>query len=90
MPQAVNCMQILFADDTCLVFSGLFLTFLAKIINKTLQSLSIWFDSTKFMVNPFKFNFLIMPPKINKYVPQTNIFLNNKYCSVFFSTLHKY
>ena len=41
MPQAVNCMSILFADNTCLVFSNPKLTFLTKIMNKELQSLSI-------------------------------------------------
>ena len=45
MPQAVNCMPILFADDTCLIFSAPNLTFLTKILNKELQSLSTWFNS---------------------------------------------
>ena len=47
MPQAVTCIPILFADDTCLVFSAPNLTSLTKIMNEKLQSLSIWFDSNK-------------------------------------------
>ena len=72
MPQAVNCMPILFADDTCLVFSATDLTSLTKIMNKELQSLSVWFDFNKLMVNFSKSNFLIVPPKLNKSFPQTN------------------
>ena len=46
-------------------------------MNKEIQSLSIWFDSNKLMANPSKSNFVIVPPKLNKPFPQTNIFLNN-------------
>ena len=46
-------------------------------MNIKLQNLSIWFDSNKLTVNPSKSNFLIVPPKLNKPFPQTNIFLNN-------------
>ena len=74
MPQEVNCMPIHLADNTCLVFSAPDLTSLTKIMNKELQSLSIWFDSYKFAVNPSKSNFLIIPPKLNKPFPQTNAF----------------
>ena len=77
MPQAVNCMPILFADDTCLIFTAPNLASLTTIINKELQNLSIWFDSNKLIVNPSKSNFLIIPPKLNKPFPQTNVFLNN-------------
>ena len=77
MPQAVNCMPILFADDTCLIFTGPNLASLTTIMNKELQNLSFWFDSNKLTVNPSKSNFLIIPPKLNKSVPQTNIFLND-------------
>ena len=77
MPQAVNCMPILFADDTCLIFTAPNLASLTTIINKELQNLSIWFDFNKFMVNPSKSNFLIIPPKLNKPFLQTNVFLNN-------------
>ena len=77
MPQAVNCMPILFADDTCLIFSALNLASLTTIMNKELQHRSIWFDSNKLTVNPSKSNFLIIPPKLNKPFPQTNVFLNN-------------
>ena len=77
MPQAVNCMLILFADDTCLIFTALNLASLTTIMNKELQNLSIWFDSNKLAVNPSKSNFLIIPPKLNKPFPQTNVFLNN-------------
>ena len=66
MPQAFNCMPILFADDTCLVFSAPNLTYLTKIMNKKLQSLSIWFDSNKLIVNPSKSNLPNYPPKLNK------------------------
>ena len=47
------------------------------IMNKELQNLSIWFDSNKLTVNRSKSNFLIIPPKLNKPFPQTNVFLNN-------------
>ena len=77
MPQAVNCMPILFSDGTCLVFSAPNLASLTIIINKELLSLSIWFDSNKLTVNSFKSNFLIIPPKLNKTFPQTNAFLND-------------
>ena len=77
MPQAVNCMPILFADDTCLIFSAPNLAFFTTTMNKELQNLSIWFDSNKLTVNPSKSNFLIITPKLNKPFPQTNIFLNN-------------
>ena len=77
MPQAVNCMPILFADDTWLIFSVPDLISLIKIIKKELQSLSIWFDSNKLTANPSKSNFLIVPPKLNKPFPQTNVFLHN-------------
>ena len=77
MPQAVNCMPILFADDTCLIFTAPNHASLTTIMNKELQNLSIWFDSNKLIVNPSKSNFLIIPPKLNKPFPQTNVFLNN-------------
>ena len=77
MPQAVNCMPILFADDTCLIFTVPDFASLTTIMNKELQNLLIWFDSNKLTVNPFKSNFLIIPPKLNKPFPQTNVFLNN-------------
>ena len=63
MPQAVNCMPILFADDTCLIFTAPNLASLTTIMNKELQNLSIWFDSNKLIVNPSKSNVLIIPPK---------------------------
>ena len=62
MPQAVNCMPILFADDTCLVFSAPDLTSLIKILNKELQNLPIWFNFNKLTVNPSKCKFLIYFP----------------------------
>ena len=74
MPQAVNCMPILFADDTCLIFSAPNLAFLTTIMNKELQNLTIWFDFNKLTVNSSKSNFLILPPKLNKPFPQTNVF----------------
>ena len=77
MPHAVNCMPILFADDTCLIFTAPNLASLTAIMNKELQTLSIWFDSNKLTVNTSKSNFLIIPPKLNKPCPQTNVFLNN-------------
>ena len=77
MLQAVNCMPILFADDTCLIFTAPNLASLTTIMNKEPQNLSIWLDFTKFTVNPSKSNFLIIPPKLNKLFPQTNDFLNN-------------
>ena len=77
MPQAVNCMPILFADDTCLIFRAPNLASLTTIMNKEHQNLSIWFDSNKLTVNPSKSNFLIIPAKLNKPFPQTNVFLNN-------------
>ena len=77
MPQAVNCMPILFADDTCLIFTAPNLASLTTIMNTELQNLSNWFDSNKLTVNSSKSNFLIIPPKLNKPFPQTNVFLNN-------------
>ena len=70
-------MPILFADDTCLIFTAPNLASFTTIMNKELQNLSIWFDSNKLTINPSKFNFLIIPPKLNKPFPQTNVFLNN-------------
>ena len=58
MPQAV----ILFADDTCLIFTAPNLASLTTIMNTELQNLLIWFDSNKLMVNLCKSNFLIIPP----------------------------
>ena len=77
MPQAVNCMLILFADDTCLIFTAPNLASLTTIMNTELQNLSIWFDSNKLTVNPSKSNFLIKPLKLNKPFSPTNVFLNN-------------
>ena len=74
MPQAVNCMPILFADNTWLIFTAPNLASLTTIMNKELQNLSIWFDSNKLTVNFSKSNFLIIPPKLNKPFPQTNVF----------------
>ena len=77
MLQAVNCVPILFADDTCLVFTAPNLASLTTIMNEELQNLSIWFDSNKLTFNLSKSNFLIIPLKLNKPFPQTNVFLNN-------------
>ena len=77
MPQAVNCMPILFVDDTCLIFTVSNPASLTTIMNTELQNLSIWFDFNKLTVNPSKSNLLIIPPKLNKPFPQTNVFLNN-------------
>ena len=74
MPQVVNCMPILFAVGTCLIFMAPNLASLTTIMNKELQNLSIWFDSNKLMVNPSKSNFLIILPKLKKPFPQTNVF----------------
>ena len=46
-------------------------------MNKEFQNLSICFDSNKLTVNPSKFNFLVILPKLNKPFPQTKIFKNN-------------
>ena len=73
MPQAVNCMSILSADDICLIFTSPNLAFLTTIMNKKLQNLSIWFDFNKLTVNPSKSNFLIIPPKLKPF-PQTDVF----------------
>ena len=70
-------MPILFADDTGLIFTASNLASLTTIMNEELQNLSIWFDSNKLTINPSKSNFLIIPPKLNKPFPQTNVFLNN-------------
>ena len=77
MPRAVNCMPILFADNTCLIFTAPNLASLPTTMNTELQNLSIWFDSNKLTVNPSKSNFLIIPPKLNKPFLQTKVFLNN-------------
>ena len=77
MPQAVNCMPILFGDDTCLIFTDPNLAFLTTIMNKEFQNLSISFDSNKLTVNPSKSNFLSISPKLNEPFPQINVFLNN-------------
>ena len=77
MPQAVDCMPILFADDTFLIFTAPNLASLTTIMNKKLQNLSIWFDSNKLTVNSSKSNFLIIPTELNRPFPQTNVFLNN-------------
>ena len=77
MPQGVNCMPILFADNTCLIFTAPNLASLTTIMNEKLQNLLICFDSNKLTVNPFKSNFLIIPPELNKPFSQTNVFLNN-------------
>ena len=74
MPQAVNCMPILFANNTCLIFIVPNLASLTTITNKELQNLSIWFHSNKLTVNPSKSNFLIILPKLNKSFPHTNFF----------------
>ena len=86
MPQAVNCMPILFADDTCLIFTAPNLASLTTIMNTEFQNLSIWFDSNKLTVNPSKSNFLIISPKLNKPFSQTNVFFKE----YFYPTMHKY
>ena len=41
MPQAVNCMPILFADDTCLIFTAPNLASLTTIINRTSKFINL-------------------------------------------------
>ena len=39
MPQAINCVPILFADDTCLIFTALNLASLTTFMNKELAQM---------------------------------------------------
>ena len=77
LPSSVNCVPRFFADDTCLVYSSSNPSTLNTAINQDLKNISQWFKANKLTVNPSKSNVLIIPPKLNKTVPNMNFFLNN-------------
>ena len=54
LPSSVNCTRILFADDTCLVYSEKKQQRLSEIINADLQKIFEWFKANKLTVNPSK------------------------------------
>lgn len=77
IPSSVKCIPRLFADDTCLAISSPNLTTLTLDINIDLENISKWFKVNKLTVNPSKSAALIIPPKLNKFVPNINITLDN-------------
>ena len=57
---------ILYADDTCAVLSGNYISYLIKLLHTELCKLSIWLSSNKLSLNTNKTFYLIFHrPRIN-------------------------
>ena len=77
IPNALNSIPRLFADDTCLVIHSANPGLLRNNIIKELQKVHIWTNANTITVNPQKTMTLIIPPKIIKPSPDIEIqFLN--------------
>ena len=77
IPNALNSIPRLFADDTCLVIDSANPGLLRDNIIKELQKVHIWTNADTITVNPKKTMTLIIPPKIIKPSPDIEIqFLN--------------
>ena len=77
LPSSVTCNPRVFADDTCLVYSGKKQKRLPEIINADQQKISEWFKANKLTVNPSKSNIIIIPPKLNQLPVTIKTYLNN-------------
>ena len=66
LPNAVNCIPRLFADDTCLISRNFNLFKLESDINEDLVKIYKWCLANKVTINPVKSSALIIPPKITK------------------------
>ena len=77
IPNALNSIPRLFADDTCLVIHSANPGLLRNNIISELQKVHIWTNANTITVNPPKTMTLIIPPKIIKPSPDIDIqFLN--------------
>ena len=78
IPNALNSILRLFADDTCLVIHYANPDLLRNNITSELQKVHIWTNSNTITVNPQKTMTLIIPPKITNPSPDIEIqFLNS-------------
>ena len=66
LPDAVNCILGLFADDTCLISRNFNLSKLESNMNKDLVKIHKWCLANKVTMNLVKSSALIIPPKITK------------------------
>ena len=66
LPNAVNCIPRLFADDTCLISRNFNLSKLESDMNEDLVKIQQWCLANKVTINPVKSSALIIPPKITK------------------------
>ena len=77
IPNALNSIPRLFADDTCLVIHSANPGLLRNNITSELQKVHIWPNANTITVNPQKTMTLIIPPKINNPSPDVEMqFLN--------------
>ena len=78
IPNALNSIPRLFADDTCLVIHSANRDLLKNNITSELQKVHIWTNANTITVNPQKTMTLIIPPKITDPSPDIDIqFLNS-------------
>ena len=66
LPNPVNCIPRLFADDTCLVSRNFNLSKLESDMNEDLVKIHKWCLANKVTINPVKSSALIISPKITK------------------------
>ena len=66
LPCSATCLPRLFPNDTYLVINSPELRTLENVMSKDLVNVYQWLQSNKLYLNPAKFNYLIVVPKINQ------------------------
>ena len=77
MPNAVNSLPRLFADDTCLVLNNANLPNLQNDLNSEIDRLQNWCNANKLTINPSKSNYLVISPKANEVLTNCSVLLHN-------------
>ena len=90
LPNAVNCIPTLFADDTCLISRNFNLSKLESDMNEDLVKIHKWCLANKVTINPVKSSALIIPPKINKSSISAETAFTIKKAKIFLSPFVKY
>ena len=92
LPNAINSIPRLFADDTCLILRQLSLSALEKACSDESKQLKDWCDTNKIQINSNKSCILHLPPKQNTppltfQIPYDNSFIVNNICCKYLGIL---
>ena len=85
IPNALNCLPRLYADDTCLVIHEHKTNILEKEISANIHNLKIWLDANKLTLSLSRTACLIIPPTNSNRNQNLNPMIDNKLIEVVFS-----